>query len=98
MAIDIHQAYMYAERMPDTIPGKPKRKAMFLSPEALENLAVTASRRRTEREAMEEALQLLATRDAQRDAMQAFIDWATAEWGAPTDAEKARADEIWSNR
>ncbi len=95
---DIHLAYGYASRMPDVISDKPKRKAMFLSPGALRNLAATAARRRTEREAMEEALEVLAARDAQRDAMQEFIDWATAEWGTPTKAERTRADEIWSNR
>ncbi len=89
---------MYAERMPDTIREKPKRKAMFLSPEALRHLKATASRRRTEREAMEDALKLLAARDTQVDAMQDFIDWATTEWGEPTSDEKQRADEIWSNR
>jgi len=71
---------------------------MFLGPNALRNLAVTASRRRTEREAVEDALELLAARDAQRDAMQEFVDWATAEWGSPTEAERARANEIWSAR
>lgn len=30
--------------------------------------------------------------------MQEFIDWATAEWGSPTEAERSRADEIWSAR
>ncbi|MCP3989659.1 MAG: hypothetical protein GY724_11330 [Actinomycetia bacterium] len=84
--------------MSDVIPDKPKRKAMFLGPKALRNLAATASRRRTEREAVEEALELLAARDAQQDAMRDFIDWATAQWGTPTEAERARADEIWSNR
>jgi hypothetical protein len=82
--------------MPDVVPDKPRRKSMFLSPDALRNLALTASRRRTEREAVENALELLAAQDAQRDAMQEFIDWATAEWGSPTEAERARADEIWS--
>ena len=82
--------------MADVIPDKPRRKSMFLGPTALRNLAATASRRRTEREAVEDALELLAARDAQRDAMQEFIDWATAEWGTPTEAERARADEIWS--
>lgn len=82
--------------MPDVIPEKPKRKAMFLGPDALRNLAATASRRRTEREAVEEALELLAVRDAQQDAMQEFIDWATTEWGPPTDTERARADQIWA--
>jgi hypothetical protein len=82
--------------MTDVVPDKPKRKAMFLGPAALRNLAATASRRHTEREAVEEALELLARRDAQRDAMQEFIDWAMAEWGRPTAAEQARADEIWS--
>jgi len=33
----------------------------------------------TEREAMEEALEPPAARDAQRDAIQEFIDWATSE-------------------
>lgn len=71
---------------------------MFLGPVALRNLASTAARRRTEREAVEEALALLAARDAQRDAMQAFIDWAIAEWGTPTAEEEQRAAEIWTNR
>jgi hypothetical protein len=84
--------------MSDTMPARPKRKAMFLGPEALRNLASTASRRRTEREAMEEALALLAQRDAQRDAMQEFIRWATDEWGSPTEAERAQAADIWANR
>jgi len=84
--------------MPDSIAQKPKRKAMFLGPEALANLKTTAARRRTEREAMEEALKLLAERDAQLDAMQEFVEWATAEWGEPTADEKARAETIWSNR
>jgi len=47
--------------MADLSPDKPKRKAMFLSPDALRNLADTASRLRTEREAVEEVLQLLAS-------------------------------------
>ena len=84
--------------MPDVIPDKPRRKSMFLGPNALRNLAATAARRRTEREAVEDALELLAARDTQQDAMQEFIDWATAEWGPPTEAERARADEIWSAR
>ncbi len=84
--------------MPDAIHDKPRRKSMFLGPNALRNLATTASRRRTEREAVEEALELLAARDAQLDAMQEFIDWATKEWGPPTEAERARADEIWHSR
>ena len=83
--------------MPDVIPAKPKRKAMFLGPEALRNLASAASRRRTEREAMEEALALLAERDAQRDAMEEFIRWAITEWGSPTEAERTRAADIWAN-
>lgn len=73
---------------------KPKRKAMFLSPEALDDLATTAARRRTEREAMEEALALLAARDAQLDAMADFVAWAKAEWGEPSAAAHARAAEI----
>jgi len=82
--------------MSDVIPDRPKRKAMFLSPAALRNLRVTSSRRRTEREAMEEALELLAERDAQRDAMAAFVSWAHAEWGPPTDDDRRAADEIWA--
>lgn len=84
--------------MPETIHEKPKRKAMFLSPEALGHLKTTAARRRTEREAMEEALKLLAARDAQVDAMQDFVEWAAAEWGEPSPAEQQQADEIWTNR
>ena len=80
--------------MPDVIPDKPKRKAMFLSPAALRNLSAAASRRRTEREAVEEALDLLVARDAQRDAMADFVAWAATTWGPPTDEEQARADEI----
>ncbi len=84
--------------MPEAILDKPKRKAMFLGPQALRDLKSTAARRRTEREAVEEGLRLLAERDAQLDAMNEFIEWATAEWGEPTEAEAARAEEIWSNR
>ncbi len=25
-----------------------------------------------------------------------FVEWATAEWGEPTEAEAARAEELWS--
>lgn len=71
---------------------------MFLGPEALKHLAATSSRRRTEREAVEEALTLLAERDAQRDAMRDFVDWAVAEWGEPTSQEKAAVDAIWHHR
>jgi hypothetical protein len=92
--IDIQQAYTYAERMPDVVSDKPKRKAMFLGPEALRNLANTSARRRTEREAMEEALQLLAERDAQLDAMADFVEWAKSEWGEPSPEAHARAAEI----
>lgn len=84
--------------MPEVAHEKPKRKAMFLGPEALRNLKSTSARRRTEREAVEEGLRLLAERDTQVDAMHEFIEWATAEWGEPTVDEKARAEEIWSNR
>ncbi len=73
---------------------KPKRKAMFLGPEALRDLAATSSRRRTERQAMEEALALLAERDAQLDAMDEFVHWAKAEWGEPSAQAHARAAEI----
>ncbi len=93
---------MYACCMPEIAPeialDKPRRKAMFLGPEALRDLRSTAARRRTEREAVEEGLRLLATRDAQLDAMNDFVEWAIAEWGEPTEAEAARAEEIWSNR
>lgn len=84
--------------MPNVEAGKPKRKSMFLSPTALEHLTVTSARRRTEREAVEEALELLAARDAQRDALQAFVDWANQEWGPPTEAEHVQAEVIWSSR
>ncbi len=84
--------------MSDALPDRPKRKAMFLSPEALRNLRATAARRRTEREAVEEALELLAQRDAQTDAMAAFVEWAHAEWGEPSTEERAAAAEIWAAR
>lgn len=67
---------------------------MFLSQEALADLAATSARRKTEREAMEEALALLAERDAQLDALAEFVDWAKAEWGEPTKKERARARSI----
>lgn len=89
---------MYASRMPDAIRERPKRKSMFLSPEAQRNLATTAARRSTEREAMEEALELLAAHDAQRDAMDAFVDWAIAEWGEPSVEDRAVAQTIWGAR
>lgn len=95
--VDIREAYTYAERMPDSrevVSDKPKRKAMFLSPEALRDLAATSAIRRTEREAMEEALALLAERDAQQSAMADFITWAKTEWGEPTEAERASAAAI----
>jgi hypothetical protein len=88
---------MYARRMP-RISAKPKRKVMFLSSTAQRNLAKTSSRRRTERQAVEEALELLAAKDARSDAMQEFIDWATEAWGAPSAADKKRAEKIWDNR
>ncbi len=78
----------------DVEPQKPKRKAMFLGPQALEDLAATSARRRTERQAMEEALALLAARDAQLDAMADFVDWAKAEWGEPSTQAHARAAAI----
>lgn len=81
--------------MSDASTDKPKRKAMFLGPEALQNLARTSARRRTERQAVEEGLALLAQRDAQLDAMADFIAWATNEWGPPTEADEARAAAIW---
>lgn len=84
--------------MPKATFDKPKRKSMFLGPQALRDLESTAARRRTEREAVEEGLRLLAERDAQLDAMNEFVEWATAEWGEPTEAETGRAEEIRSNR
>ena len=89
---------MYACCMPDVAFDKPRRKAMFLGPEALRDLRSTAARRRTEREAVEEGLRLLAARDAQFDAIDEFVEWAITEWGEPTEAETARAEEIWSSR
>ena len=89
---------MYACCMPDVAVDRPRRKSMFLGPDALRDLRSTAARRRTEREAVEEGLRLLAARDAQLDAMNDFVEWAIAEWGEPTEAEAARAAEIWSNR
>lgn len=68
---------------------------MFLSPEALRDLATTSARRRTEREAVEQALTLLVERDAQLDAMDEFVEWARTEWGEPTVEEKRRAETIW---
>ena len=53
---------------------------------------------RTEREAMEEALALLAERDAQDAAMDQFIEWATEEWGEPSDEANARAAHILTNQ
>ncbi len=84
--------------MSEVMPDKPKRKAMFLGPAALRNLQLAASRRRTEREAVEEALALLAERDAQMDAMANFVETAIAAWGEPTDEEREAADEIWASR
>lgn len=80
--------------MPDPVFDKPKRKAMFLGPDALSDLAITSARRSTEREAVEEALALLARRDAQLDAMADFVEWAHAEWGSPTDEERSIAEEL----
>lgn len=97
---DIQQAYTYAQRMPprktELPEDKPKRKAMFLGPQALRDLAATSARRRTEREAMEEALALLAERDAKLDALADFVAWARAEWEEPTPEDRAMADELWS--
>lgn len=78
----------------DSTVDRPKRKAMFLSPDALADLATTSARRKTERQAMEEALALLAQRDAQLDAMAEFVSWAKQEWGEPTKKERARARSI----
>ena len=83
--------------MPDLKPDRPRRKSMFLGPDALDDLKATASRRRTEREAVEEALRLLAQRDAQMDAMAEFVEWAINEWGGPTREDRDRAEEVWAN-
>lgn len=77
---------------------KPKRKAMFLGPQALRDLAATSARRRTEREAMEEALALLAERDAKLDALADFVAWAKVEWGEPTAEDRSAAAELWAKR
>ena len=77
---------------------KPKRKAMFLGPQALRDLSATSERRRTEREAMEEALALLAERDAKLDALADFVAWAKAEWGEPTPDDRSAAAELWAQR
>ena len=87
-----------ADVVGEGVDDKPKRKAMFLGPKALRNLRVTAARRRTEREAVEEALELLARQDARLDAMAAFVDYAAVAWGEPSDEERRRAEEIWSRR
>lgn len=76
---------------------RPQRKSVRLGPEALRDLRSTTARRRTEREAIEEGLRLLAERDAQQDAMDEFVECALAEWGEPSEAEKARAEEILSS-
>ncbi len=76
--------------------GRPKRKSVFLSPQALHHLKVTASRRGTERRAVEEALALLVEHDERAIAMQEFLDWAADNWGEPDDEARARAAEIMS--
>lgn len=84
--------------MPTSDPEQsrtPKRKAMFLGPQALDDLAATSARRRTEREAMEEALALLAERDRQRDAVAEFVEAVRLEHGDPTPEEVAAADELY---
>ena len=83
--------------MTDVDLGKPQRKSVLLSPEAQRDLRSTAARRSTEREAIEEGLRLLAKQDAQQDAMDEFVERALAEWGEPSEAEKARAEEILTN-
>ena len=80
------------------ISDRPMRKSMFLSQTALKHLEATASRRHTERAAMEEALELLAQRDAQMDALAEFVQWATDAWGGPSLDDAATADEIWASR
>ena len=90
----------YAQRMPAPEPRgdaerKPKRKAMFLGPQALDDLAATSARRRTEREAVEEALALLAERDRRDAALAEFVATVHATFGEPTSAEVAEADELY---
>ena len=95
----IHQAYTYVKRMPaNHADEKPRRKAMFLGPQALRDLASTSARRRTEREAMEEALALLVERDAKVDSLAEFVQWAKVEWGEPSPEEQATAERIWNAR
>lgn len=94
--LGIHQAYVYRHGMSEALSDQPKRKAMFLGPEALHNLARTSARRRTERQAVEEGLELLAQRDAQLDALAEFVDWAHANWGPPSHEDRAQADQLWA--
>ncbi len=47
---------------------------------------------------MEEALALLAERDAKLDALADFVAWAKAEWGEPTTEDRATAAELWATR
>ena len=62
---------------------------------ALDDLAATSARRRTEREAVEEALALLAERDRRDDALAEFVATVHATFGEPTSAEVAEADELY---
>ncbi len=84
----------YAQRMPVDDVAKPKRKAMFLSPQALSDLAELSATRRTEREAVEEALALLVERERQNTGLDEFIAWAKNEWGEATPEEEERAAKI----
>ena len=47
---------------------------------------------------MEEALSLLAERDAKHDALEDFVKWAKSEWGDPTTEERKAADALWAHR
>ena len=81
----------------DVIPDKPRRKSMFLGPNALRNLAATASRRRTEREAVEDALELLP-HEMHNEMPCRSSSTGQPRSGTTDEAERAKADEIWSAR
>lgn len=71
---------------------------MFLGPEALQHLEAATQKGRTQREAVEEGLGLLAEQDSREAAMQEFIAWATNEWGEPTDADRRRAEKLLADQ
>ena len=84
---------LYPELMADT-----KKKSMFLGPKALQNLETATQGGRTQREAVEQGLELLAKQDAREAALQEFINWATTEWGEPTNAERRQAEKILADQ